>query len=120
MKARILPAEEWVKFEDPKLPPLFSAMLPKEVSVIVVEDEEKIIARMLVMRITHLEGVWIDPEYKNAGVTGALLRQTAAVVNSHGDVWAMAGSADSVMTDILERMGGVQISADFFALGIGG
>jgi hypothetical protein len=67
------------------------------------------------MRLTHLEGVWIDPKYKH--VTGTLLKETALCTGKWGDSWVIGGAQDDRMRDILGRLGGILIPAEFYALG---
>jgi hypothetical protein len=119
MRARILPVEEWHKLDDPSLPPLWGGLLPQESDVVVVEDEEgKIIARMLVMRITHLEGVWIDPEHK--AVASRLLRESAKATFRWADKWCLGGADSLQMREIMNRLGGKKWPGEFYILGTGG
>ena len=115
MTARILPRSEWGKLEAESLPPSFPNYFPSELEVVVVEDEGKIVARMFVMRLTHLEGAWIHPEYKHA--TTHLLRKTFEVAQRWPDKWVLGGAEDEQMRGIIERLGGIRWPGDFYVLG---
>lgn len=121
MIARVLPESEWHRLDEQgDIPPLFAALLPKHTEVIVVEDGDRIVGRMMVMRLTHLEGAWIQQEHRNAGVVGSLLRQSIESSKEWSDKWVIGGAQDDRMRDILERLGGVKMPCEFYALGIGG
>lgn len=119
MMARVLPPSEWFRFsDDAGLPPIFSSVFPRDVEVVVVEDGDAIVARMLVMRLTHLEGVWIKPGFENSA--NRLLRHTVQSARKWNDRWVVAGANDNTMRDIMERMGGKRLPGDYYALGLGG
>lgn len=121
MKARVLPPEEWSKLERTGVK-VVTGLHPKDQHVVVVEDAEgKVIACMTVLRATHLEGAWIDPEHRNAGVTRRLMGLSWAIAGALGTEWMFAGAADERMRDILGRLGGVKVPGlDTYMLGLGG
>lgn len=118
MTVRVLPVEEYPRLE--KQGPLALPFIPGQTDIVVVEDEKEIVARMMVMRMTHLEGVWIDPAHRNAGVVNALLRESVRVASAWPDKWVLAGAADDTMRDILNRMKGAWWPGEFYMLGLGG
>ena len=119
MKARVLEPGEWDKASD--VPLMLRYAQPKDVQVVVVEDDAgKVVGQMMVLRIAHLEGAWIDPEHRNAGVVGALLRKTFETAQPWANELVLAGAADAEMVEILARMGAVHLPLQFYALGIGG
>jgi hypothetical protein len=76
---------------------------------------------MTVLRATHFEGAWIDPEHRNAGVTRGLMRLAADIARERWDnQWVFAGSADERMTDVLGRLGAVRVPMDTYMIGLGG
>lgn len=119
MRARVLPPEEWEKVSD--VPLLLNYSKPEDVRVVVVEDKEgRVVGQMVVLRIAHLEGAWIDPEHRNAGVVGALLKKTCETAQPWANKHVLAGAADENMVRILARIGAVHLPLQFYALGIGG
>lgn len=124
MKARILGPHEWPKLEGHDLSTVLNFCEPWNVAVAVVEDESgKIVACLAAVRVTHLEGTWIDPEYRgNAGVLRALLRQASNDPKARGEKWAFCGTdgVSEKIEDYIGRLGGVQLPGRFYVLPIGG
>jgi hypothetical protein len=126
MNARILNADEWGKVEGTPISALLPYVDPSDVAVVVVEDGDRIVARWCVFRVTHLEGIWIDPEYRgNAGVIRPLLRQAFAVPRVRGERWAFSGADDSPESGLdkkvdrlLRRIGGERMPVRFYAIPI--
>lgn len=120
MIARVLPFEEWNRLGDTDLPTLLPYVEPANASVVVVEEQRKVIASLAVIRATHFEGAWIDPAHRgNLGVTRALLRLATEQAQQHGEKWIFGGASDTTMQDILGRMGGVRMPMELYALWIG-
>ena len=119
MIARILPPEEWKRLEPVQIPSLFPFVRPEDIAVIVVEDEGKVIASLSVLKATHMEGLWIDPQRRNAGVIRALLRQASAMARVWGNGWVFGAAGDDCMRKILTRIGGTKIPVDAFVLPLG-
>jgi ribosomal protein S18 acetylase RimI-like enzyme len=118
----ILGPDEWPKVEQSGLGALLPYIAAGNVAVVVVEDDAgKVLACMSVLQATHLEGAWVDPEYrKNPGVVRALLRQAGAIAEARGESWVFAGAADDVMRTYLWRLGGARVPMDTFCLPVGG
>src|SRR5262245_54852100 len=104
MIIRILPPTEWLRLRGEDL--TFLRQVPADdATVIVVEEGQRIVASMHVVRATHIEGAWIDPEFRNAGVTRGLCRKAWDEARKTGVRWAFTGAADDRMRGILERLG---------------
>jgi hypothetical protein len=119
IRARLISAHEWDKLAQFNLPPTLPYADPGAVDIVVVEDGDKIVASLVVMKVSHIEGLWVDPAVKgNAGVMRALLRLTGAVARRRGESWVMGGaSKDSPkMRSFMKRLGGAPIEAEFYAL----
>lgn len=118
--ARILPPEEWSKLERTQIPNLGRFVRPEDIAVVVVEDEGKVIACLSVLKATHFEGLWIDPERRNAGVVRSLLRQATAMARVWSNGWAFGGAADECMGKFLGRLNGVKLPMDLYMMPLGG
>jgi hypothetical protein len=118
---RALHPDEWEgRLVETELPALLPYLTPANTSVVVVEDGEKLLASMAVMRVTHYEGVWIAPEARgNLGVTRSLLRMASVFPKTRGETFVFGGAADDRMRDILQRMGGAPMPLEFYALSLG-
>jgi hypothetical protein len=117
MRTRILPPEEWAQLERTNVP-TFPGVRPEDSAIVVVEDGDKVIACMTVLRATHFEGTWIDPEHRNAGVTRGLLRLATAVGKSWGTEWVFTGAAneDDHTKSLIGRLGGVLLPMSTYVL----
>jgi len=123
MIARILPPEEWDRVRH-NAPMLADYVNPGDVALVVVEEGERIVATMTVMRATHFEGAWIDPGERNGGVTRSLLNLAVDVARGWGQSWAFGGAqegpAGDQMRGILTRLKGRRMPVEFHALPLGG
>ena len=117
MNARVLPPEEWHRLE-PSGMPLIPGLRPADVVVVVVEDGDRVVACMTVLRATHFEGLWIDPMARNLGTARTLLREAVTAAKRWTDDWVFAASADDNMRDILERIGAVRLPMDPYVLSL--
>jgi hypothetical protein len=121
MTPRVLHPDEWEgRLAETELPSLLPYLTPANTSVVVVEDGEKLLASMAVVRVTHYEGAWIAPEARgNLGVTRSLLRMASVFPLTRGEQFVFGGAADDRMKDILKRMGGAPMPLEFYALTLG-
>jgi GNAT superfamily N-acetyltransferase len=117
MKARVLPREEWSRLERTGFP-LFPGVRPEDIVVVVVEDDEKVVASVTILRATHFENLWLDPEQRNAGVSRALLRAAIGAAHQWTDDWVFATAADDRMRDMLNRVGAIRIPVDPYVLAL--
>ena len=119
MIGRVLSKDEWGRLDVTELPQI-SSVKPKEIDVVVVEHEGKIVASMEVVRITHLESLWIDPEHRgNPALAKQLLKAAVTSAQQWGDNFAWATSATDHMSDIFERVGGSKLPVESFILALG-
>lgn len=101
--------------------PLVPFVDPRNMAVVVVEGDEGIAATVSTLRVTHLEGLWIKPEFRgNAGVMRALLRQAWALAQVRDEKWVIGGAAhgDPVMKAYGERLGR-KMEMDLYAMQLG-
>lgn len=113
---RILPSAEWHRL-DAQSEAFCASVNPSDVAPVVVEDEGEIVARMLVVRVPHLEGFWIAPEKAgNAGVTRALLRAATVKAREWAPYWIHVNAESEAMCDTLIRLGGELLPVQTFNL----
>ena len=121
MIARILPPEEWHKLSVTGMAPMQSTMRPEDVQMIVVEDGDRIVASMGTYRVTHFEGLWIDPEYRgNPGLGRRLIKAGIEAARKWTDRWVWGCSDTGRMDSIIERIGGNRIPVDSYIIPLGG
>lgn len=119
MQTRILPREEWHRLAGTELETVIP-YLPASASVIVVEDGDQIVGCWSVFEQTHVEGVWIAPEYRGRGsVARRLIATMVETARARGaqTVWTAAVTPD--VADLALRLGAVELHARHFSLKIG-
>lgn len=120
MKARVLPVAEWSRLASVPCGGQIPDIRPEDMAEIVVEDGDRIVARWTVLRMTHLEGLWIDPEYRNAGTGRRLMRLAVQTARQWADKWVQTGAQTDEVRDMLARVGAVKIEMDNYMLPLGG
>lgn len=121
MIARVLPFSEWDRVHGKGFDGMLPLLDPSNAAVVVVEDGGEVVAHLGVLRVTHLESLWIHPAYRgNAGVGRSLLRKAMEVVRPWARRWCMAQVADEHVRELVHKLGGVRIEADSYALSVGG
>ena len=122
MTTRELPVTEWDRLCDTDLPAALVYVRPEDAKVMVVERDGRIVGAWAALRVTHLEGVWIAPEYrKRASVAGRLLRAGLEAARSFGSRWAMTGAqTEDVAALIRTHLGGVRIPMDTYVIPLEG
>jgi hypothetical protein len=116
MIARILPEQERGRLTaETGVPQVFAFVPPRDVQVVVVEDGGEIVGTVAVLRMTHLEGLWVSPERRgNPGLVRHLLR--TALEAAKPAEWIVAGVPGDEMRGILRRLGAHPMSAEMFLL----
>ena len=113
MTTRILPKAEWGRLWETGLPPLLQKA--PDADVYVVEDGGRVVGCVAALRVTHLEGLWVAPEYRgNAGLGRRLIRGAKALAARCEWVWA--GADTDCMRSIVERLGGVRLKLDSYVM----
>jgi GNAT superfamily N-acetyltransferase len=120
MTIRILPQEEWSRLEVTGMPPFVPYVKAEDVDVVVAEDAGQIVASVGVVKLTHLEGLWLNPDYRKSGVGAAALRgvvrRAADVAKLDGSKFVLAGSADDKMAGLVASFGGKKVPMSLHVL----
>lgn len=117
MTSRLLPREEWHRLTDTDIPSIVP--YADDAQVVVVERGDRIVGAWAVLRVVHLEGVWIAPEYRGRGTVAArLLRAGLDAARSWGR-WAFTGSQTPEVARLITRhLRGVRIPMDTYAISL--
>jgi hypothetical protein len=123
MRSRILPRHEWGRLAagpvaDSGLASLIDHLDPRDVEIRVVEDGAgEIVGCVSLLRLTHLEGAWIDPRYRgNPGVGRRLYREAMSAARKVPG-WVLASSMTGCIQRLLERLGAVALPVNKWARG---
>jgi len=122
MQTRVLGPEEWLERGSSTLAaPLVQYVTPENVSLVVVEDEGKMVASVAAIRVTHFEGLWMDSAHRgNPGIMRGLLRKATSVAKERGEHWVIAGADGEQMRGFTKRLGGIILPLDFYLMWVGG
>lgn len=118
MNTRVLEPSEWHRVQDLDVGELLQFVRTEDVKVVVVEHEDEIIASWTIMRMVHLEGVWVHPQHKNAGVVRSLIRKTKEEAAEWSSAWVVTSAASDAVRAILSRMHAKKVEADMYTLAL--
>lgn len=111
----MLQKDEWDRLSETELPCLLEKVRPEDAEVLVVEDGTRIVGCVAAIRVTHLEGLWIAPEYRgNVGLGRRLIRGARDVAGRWEASWVWAGAASDCMRSVLERLGAARLRLDSY------
>jgi N-acetylglutamate synthase-like GNAT family acetyltransferase len=118
---RLLPPEEWARLAGTELETVWPHLHAASAQIVVVEQDGQIVGCWALMRVVHVEGVWIAPAYRGkASVAKRLLqgmRRAAAQ-------WGAKTVATAALTDDVRRLvahlGGVALPGEHFVMSVGG
>lgn len=115
---RILPPEEWHRLAHTDMPTVLPYVEPEDIRVVVVESGDVVVGCWAVLRVVHLEGVWIHPTYRGKGsVARRLLTATLTVARQWTSRWAMTGAnSDDVRHLLVKHLGARQVPMDTFVI----
>jgi len=107
---RVIPMAEWGLLESTPLAPVLPT-LPERTQILAVQHEGRIVGTWAILPYIHAEGLWIDPEYRNAGAVALrLLRRMPAIAASMGANGAVLTAAlDQDLEGYLRRLGAVPL-----------
>lgn len=121
MTTRLLPEDEWARVSHTDLAQFLPYVDPSRAQVIVVEDAGRVVGCWAVVQMTHVEGLWIDPDYRGSvGVARRLWVTTMAAARRVAARWVMTGSQQPEIAQMLLKAGAVQIPMDTFVMPVAG
>jgi hypothetical protein len=122
MTTRILPPDEWSRLAHTEAGPALAYLDPAESRIVVVEDSDRIVGCWAVLRLVHVEGLWIDPAYrKGSSVARRLFQATWRIVRAWAPRWVMtAAVTDDVKALLREHVGAVAIPGEMFVVAVNG
>lgn len=114
---RVLPHEDWSKLDHTELATVWRDLHPAYCQVLVVEDGERIIGCWALLNMWHVEGLWIDPAYRNTGIVARrLLHGMRTLTDQHGAAQVITTSVSPDVTDYLQRLGATPFPGQSFVL----
>jgi len=117
LRTRILPPDEWPRLVGTEAEKAWPLLDPKNARIVVVEEEGRIVATWIVMRVVHVECAWIDPSVRGSfGVMRRILGAMSEVAEAWGAANVISAAENEHVADLLVRLGGTKMPGDSFAL----
>ena len=73
--------------------------------VVVAKDGEKIVGRMFLISVAHVEGTWIDAEARNGTIAARMMREMEKQAAGAGLRTIFAYAEDEKVGEYIERLG---------------
>ncbi len=113
--------EEWSKLDVTQSLQIGPTLRPEDVQVVVVEDGDRIVSSMVVMRVVHLESLWIEEKHRgNPSVARKLMKKAIEAARVWSSTWVWGCSDTDRMDSIIKRVGGQRIPVDSYIIPLGG
>lgn len=115
MTTRVLPSAEWDRVAHLDVAALLPWVAPADVQLVVAEEGDRVIGCWAVMRMVHVEGLWVDPAYRgNPRVAKRLFAATWQRVRAWTSQWVMTGAVSGQTRELLQHVGAVPLPSEMF------
>ncbi len=117
MQGRVLDRTEWPRLVGTELE-LAIPYLPADTQVIVVEDDRhSIIGAWALVRVLHVEGVWVREDHRKRGaVARQLLRTMTKAARGLGAETVVTGALTDEVRRLIAGLGGARLPGDQYVL----
>jgi N-acetylglutamate synthase-like GNAT family acetyltransferase len=119
--SRILPTEEWAKLTGTLLGESWESLDPEIDIVLVIEQDDEIVACTSFLPRWHMEGTWISPKYrKKHSVVRRGLYAMYQTAHALGAKELMMVSVDDEVSTICRRLGksSICMTGDHFSIAL--
>lgn len=117
MTSRILPPSEWARLTGTEAEPLIAHLDPANAQVLVVEDDGQIVGTWTVLRLVHVECVWIAESHRGAfGVVKRLLRGMREIARGWGARNVLTGALTPQVEALIESLHGTPLPGRHFVI----
>lgn len=121
LTSRVLPAAEWGRLAGTEVESIVPGLTPEHTAVLVVEQDGEIVGTWVLLRMAHVECFWVAPAHRGkAGVAARLLRSMRGLLGEWGVRAPITGSVSPDVTSMIERLGGIRLPGEHFALPLEG
>lgn len=118
---RMLPFAEYPRLDGTELEAVWPHLGPQDAQITVVESEGQIVACWALLRVWHLEGLWIHPEHRQRVV---IARRLWLGVRRLAQKLGIARAATAALTDdvrgMLATAGALKLPGDHYVLPLEG
>lgn len=117
MTTRILPPSEWPRLAGTELETVYPHMDPDQSDVVVVEQDGRIVACWALLRVYHVEGLWVAPEYRKRGRAGwRLLEAMRGLCRRVGARAVCTAACTPEVARLITQLRGVPLPGDQYML----
>lgn len=117
MTSRILPVEEWPRLKGTEAEAVWPHCDPINTRVLVVEDEGRIVAEWMAIRMVHAECVWIDPTFRHSPrVIRRLLQGMYTVGREWGVKTLITAACTDLVRGLIQKLHGQRLPGESYAL----
>lgn len=117
MTSRLLPREEWPKLAGSEAETVWPLANPENARVVVVEDDGRIVATWMVLRMTHVECLWIDPGYRGRfSILRRLWKGVRAVAREWGSRTVLTAAMSDDVRSLIALAQGQQLPGDHYVI----
>lgn len=122
MTSRILPREEWPRLHGTEAETVWEHLNPETARVLVVENSAgEIVGTWTVLRMVHVECVWIREDYRGAfGVVKRLLKGMRMVAHGWGAKTVLTGAMTDQVRGLIRSLGGSRLPGEHFVIPVEG
>lgn len=115
MTSRILPPEEWPKLAGTEAEGLWPHLHPARTSVVVIEENERLLACHVLSWLLHAECLWTVPDRRSAVTMRRLWRAVQHEAFTHWGVHAVITNAvDDRVRTLLAYVGAARMPGDAY------
>lgn len=109
LRTRLLPRDEWWRLEGTEAAALAGAPPGFPAQVLVVEDEDQIVATWALITRHEVEGLWVRPEYRRkVAAQRHLFSEMMALARSRGILVLRTAAQTPDVAKMIEHLGGCE------------
>jgi len=117
MTSRVLEPHEWPLLAGTEAETLWPHLDPENARVLVVEHEGRIVGTWTVLRMVHVECVWVDPAYRGVfGVVKRLLRGMREIATGWGARTVLTGAVTDQVRALITSLHGQRLPGDHYVI----
>lgn len=117
MISRLLPQSEWARLQTTSVGDLWQQLDPAFASVLVVEDEDRLLGACVVLTVLHPECFWVADDHRHSGRVAWRLWEGIQAMARGFKMRTVAGAAISdEMRDLLQHLGAERLPGDHYVL----
>lgn len=117
MTTRTLPPHEWPRLDGTELEPVWRLLNPDDTEIVAVEDGDRLVACWALLRVYHVEGVWIHPDYrKRFSVVWRLLAAMRALCQKLGIGRVVTAAMSDDVRDLIVSLNGHRLPGEHYVM----